>query len=299
MMMCPPQPVCGSQGVTTGSSIGTVLGDLGWLFGAVGTAGTLIGFLGKTAIFTLWGISAATVIWLAAIAGALITFAVVFDFYRLRCLSHPDTRRSCSSGVVEQLVPAFNGTTSQLFPFTAQHDRVDVVVKCVYWPLVVNNAAFVHCNSDPDSSPILRGYFHNAQVCAAGLGSTVGAGVGIVAGILLGCLAGIAIGCATVILCIFAILLALIVAAVTVLVAALIGGQIGMAAAGSSAPTASGNAIQSGDYITTKGGLLTSGDDDGARVYWFVDPATLHGHSALPSPHDHTDPDMNLIPDAC
>jgi hypothetical protein len=301
MMMCPQQPTCGSQGVATQSSVSGVLGDLASILTVLGVIGTLAGLAAKGTIITILGIAAPAAVWIGAVVGALLAFATVFDFYRLRCLSHPDTLRACTAGVVQQLVPAFNSASEDIFPFTAQHDRVDVVVKCIYWPLVQVNAAFVECNSDPDTSPILRGYYHNAAVCAAGLGSTIGAGVGVVGGILLGVVAGAAIGCATIILCLFALLIALIVAAVTVIVAAIIGGDIGRAAAGGSpSPTADdGNTIHSGDYVTTQGGLLTSGDDDGARIYWFADQTTLHGHSTFSSPFDHTDPDANLTMDGC
>jgi len=301
MMMCPTQPVCGSQGTSTGSSVSSVLGAVGGTITVLGGIGSIIGVLAKTGVIVILGVSAAAAIWIGAVIGAVLAFATVFTFYYLRCLSKPDTLAACSAGVVEQLIPAFSSASEDVFPFTAQHDRVDVVVKCIYWPLVQINAAFVECNSDPDGSPILRGYYHNAKVCGAGLGSTIGAGVGVVAGILAGAAIGAAIGCATIILCLFALLIALIVAAVTVIVAAIIGGQIGKAAA--SAPPSpvadDGNTIHSGDYVTTQGGLLTSGDDDGSRIYWFVEHTTLHGHSTFSSPFDHTDPDANLLMDAC
>jgi hypothetical protein len=249
---------------------------------------------------TILGVTAPAAVWLAAVAGALITFAVVVDFYRVRCLSNPDTLAACSAGVIETLVPAFNSATDELFPFTAMHDRVDVVIKCIYWPLSVVAAGFVQCNIDPLSSPILRGYYKSSKVCDAGLGSTIGGVAGVVGGIIAGAAIAAAIGCATIILCIFACLIALIVAAVAVLVGALIGGQIGKAAAGDSSPTSSdGSALMQGNYVTTQGGLLTSGDDQGARVYWFVETTTLHGVSAVSSPFSHTDPDVNLVPDAC
>lgn len=299
-MSCGAPPVCGPQGVTLGSSISTVPSDIGTLLSIVGTVGTIIGVVEKTGMVTILWFSAPAAVWIGAVAGALITFAVVFDFYRLRCLTNPDTLRACTSGVINNMVPAFNSATDELFPFTAMHNRADVVVRCIYWSLVVTNAAFVQCNTDPDTSPILRSYYKTDEVCDAGLGSTIGAGVGVVGGIIAGAVVGAAIGCATVILCIFAILVALLVAAAAVLVGALAGGQIGKAAAGSSTPTAdTGDTLAAGDYVTTQGGLLTSGDDDGARVYWFADDTTLHGVSTGSVPFSHTDPDTNLTMDAC
>jgi hypothetical protein len=304
-MTCPRQPTCGSQGTSSGPSTSTVLGDIGWLLGLVGTVNTVVGLFEKTKIFAALGLSAPAVVWIAAVGGALITLAIVIDFYRLRCGSTPRTLSACSAGVVETVVPSFSSTSEDLFPFTAMHNRVDVVVKCVYWFLVENNAAMVFCNTDPQTSPILRGYYKSDQVCGAGKGAIAGAVVGAAVGIFLGVLAGgaiasIACGPFAWLCLILAVLVALIVAAVCVLIGALVGGQIGKAVAGSDPATADGGGIISmSDYVTSKGGLVTSGDDEGARVYWFVTGTTQHGRSTLASPFSHTDPDVNLTMDAC
>lgn len=273
-MPCGRQPTCGPQGVTVSPTLSTVPGDIAWLLGLVGTASTIVGLFKLKEIITIFGISAAAVVWIAAVAGALITLAVVIDFYRLRCGSHPRTLSACSSGVLEAIIPAFNSTTDEIFPFTAMHDRIDVVVKCMYWFLVENNAAFVECNNDPDMSPILRCYYHNDKVCGAGVGAIVGAVVGAVGGIFLAVLAGgaiasIACGPFAWLCLILAVIVALIVAAACVLIGALAGGQIGKAASSAGPPAADdGNTLSVMDYVTTAGGLLTSGDDDGARIYW-------------------------------
>ncbi len=309
-MTCPiPAPTCGAQGISGPSStISSVLSTILNIGSTAGTLATIISFILLTVkhtvvapgLISILGITAPLAVWLAAVVGALVTWGTVFGFYYERCLGNPDTEAACSAGVIEDTVPAFNSSTDELFPFTAQHNRVDVVVKCMYWSLITNNAAWVWCNDDPDTSPMARCYYKTSDVCGAGLGATIGGGVGVVGGILLGALAGAAIGCATVILCIFAILAALLIAAAAVLVAALAGGQIGKAVAGSSSPTSSaGNTLMVGDYISTCGGLLTSGDDNGSRVYWFVNTTIQHGSSSGSTPFDHTDPDMNLNPDAC
>jgi hypothetical protein len=303
---CPTPLTCGSQGVSNGPTLSTIISDILAAGGAIGTLVSAIKVVLASVVklggtFSLLGLTAPYAVWFGAVVGALVTYATVVLFYAERCLDNPATLKSCSAGVIQAVIPAFNSATDELFPFTAMHDRVDVVVKCEYWPLVVTNSLFVECNVDPDTSPMIRCYYKTSAVCAAGLGSTIGGGVGVVGGILLGVLAGAAIGCATVILCIFALLAALIIAAVTVLVAALVGGLIGQAAAGGSNPaTASdGTVLTVGDYVSTCGGVLTSGDDDGSRVYWFVNTTILHGKSSGSAPFDHSDPDCNLIPDAC
>ncbi|MGA2418826.1 MAG: hypothetical protein ABSG69_01980 [Candidatus Acidiferrum sp.] len=274
----------------------------------MGTVASIYGYLTLTvnhaviapAPVTIFATTAPLLVWVAALAGALIALGTVFGFYYERCLSKPDTEAACSAGVVEDTVPAFNSTTDTLFPFTAQHNRVDVVVKCTYWSLLTTNAAWVWCNTDPDKSPMIRCYYKTSAVCDAGLGATIGGAAGAFLGTLIAATVGAAIGCATVILCIFAILVALLIAAAAVLVASFAGGQIGRQLAGSSSPTtAAGNTVMVGDYITTCGGSLTSGDDNGSRVYWFVDTTIQHGSSSASAPFDHTDPDTHLNPDAC
>ena len=313
-MTCPRQPTCGPQGVTTGPSTSTVLGDILKILGVIGPITAIVGLLAEKAVWTLTIltinkstliISAPMVVWLAAIAGAVITFLVVADFYRLRCHNNPDTLSACSSGVVERVVPSFGSATDELFPFTAMHDRVDVVIKCIYWFLAENGAALVICNTDVNTSPILRGYYKSDKVCGAGLGAVIGAAIGAAVGVFLGVLAAGAIASALcgplVGLCLLlAALIALIVAAVCVLVAAFAGGQIGKVAAGEDPATADdGSVIAQSDYVTTKGGLLTSGDDEGARVYWFVTSTTQHGRSTMTAPFTHLDPDAVLMTDAC
>jgi hypothetical protein len=249
--------------------------------------------------FTFGVVTAPMIVWLAAVAGALLTFGAVLLFYLDRCGSH-DTAQGCSAGVVQGAVPSFNSTSDDLFPFTAMPDRLDVVVKCDYWGIVSSNAAWIWCNNDTDSSPMTRCYYKTEQVCEAGLGATIGAGVGALAGILVGAAVGAAIGCATIVFCILAILVALLVAAAVVLFGAFMGGQIGKANAAPGSITATdGNVVLIGDYVTTCGGLLTSGNDNGARVYWFVDKTVQHAPSMAPQPYSHTDPDANLNPDAC
>ncbi len=295
------KPACGPQGKPTDDVLTFILAVLGAIGGIIGA----IKAVTSTTIVTILGISAPAGVWLAAVAAALVTELVVFGFYYKRCLEKPEGLAACSAGVVNGIEESFNSASDELFPFTAMHDRVDVVIKSMYWFLAQNGAFFIKCAGDALGSPMILSFYESDEVCGAGLGATIGGGVGVIGGILLGVLAGAAIGCATIILCLLALLIAAIIAAVVVIVGAFIGGQIGKAAAGDSTPSASdtGNAVQVGNYITTKGNLITSGDVDGARVYWFVTNTTLHGRSTGTPEFSFTDPDTNLTPpgagDAC
>jgi hypothetical protein len=298
------KPICGAQGDATDDVLTVILA----IWGIVGTIGSVVGILSdaaKAGVLTILGVSAPGLAWLAAAAAALATVITIFAFYWNRCLDKPDGLQACSAGVVNEIVPSFDSAADELFPFTAMHDRVDVVVKSQYWPLVQQLALFVKCAGDPDRSPIIQGLYESDDVCAAGLGATIGGVAGAVGGILLGALVAGAIGCAGsgifYVLCLIVVMLiAAIIAAVVALVGAFIGGQIGKAAAGDTEPTAdSGNVIQVGDYVTTKGNLITSGDFDGARIYWFVEATTVHGRSTGSPQFSFRDPDTNLALDAC
>jgi uncharacterized membrane protein len=299
----PIKPTCGSQGDSTDDLIKVILA----IWGVVGTIGSVAGFLaGATSVITILGISALALIWLSAAGAALATVITVFAFYWDRCLQDPDGLAACSAGVINDIVASFSTTSEQIFWFTAQHPRVDVVVKSEYWDLVQELALFVKCADDPDHSPIIEGFYHSDQVCAVELGSAIGAVVGGVVGIIAGVAIAAAIGCAGsgpfYILClIVAILVAAIVAAIITYIGAGVGGGIAGGIAGTDEPPSddSGNVLGVGDYVSTFGNLITYGGEDGARVYWFVDRTVLHGRSAGSPQFSYKDPDANLLEPAC
>lgn len=299
------KPPCGSLGEKSSDILAVLLVILGAAGTALGIAAKFVpafqaALAGTASPFTILGVSAVPVVWMTAAAAAGVTLVVIASFYYNRCLSNPDGPPGCSSGVVESATEAFDSVANDVFPFTANHNRLDVVVKSMYWALVQLNAFFIYCGSHPDAPPLFRCYYYTKSVCAAGLGSVIGGVAGAVGGILLGALAAAAIGCATIILCIFALLLGAIIAAAVVLAGAYIGGTAGRVLADDTDPTSSaGEAIELGHYVTTKGKLIVSGDDEGARVYWFVDDTSLHGKSTGSPPFSYTDPDMNLPVDAC
>jgi hypothetical protein len=302
---CPPQPVCGSQGDSTddvGKIILAILGIGGTVIGIITTAAK------ATALDTLpilgWTAPGIGAIGLGAAAGAAAVMVSAFAFWWDRCLSSPDGLQSCSAGVVQNVVESFNAPADYMFPFIAQHNFISVVVKCIYWPLVQQEAQYILCFRN--DSPAITCVYENPAVCAAAAGSFIGAVVGGVGGIVLGILAGAALGCTAsgpfYLLCLLiAAIVAAIVAAVCALAGAAIGGNIGHAIAGDEQPSSdNGDMIAIGDYVTTQGKTIISGDFDHARVYWFVEHTTLHGHTTDPGPFfSHTDPDNNLVPDAC
>jgi hypothetical protein len=299
---CPAQPACGSQGDSTDDVLTIILA-------IVGVGGTVIGIIstlvGGVAITVILGIAAANTIWLGGAAGAAAVIATTFGFWYSRCLSNPDGPQMCSAGVVTLINTSFGGAEDYVFPFVAQHDVVQVVVKCIYWPLVAQTASYIYCAA-PDNSPEFFCMYENKAVCPTEAGAFIGAVVGGVAGLILGVIVGAAIGCAATgpfyLFCLLiAALIACIIAAVCALIGAFAGGNIAHAIAGDSDPsTDAGDVIHSGDYITTKGKTIISGDFNHARIYRFVEHTTAHGHSTGAGPwFSHTDPDANLIPDAC
>lgn len=304
---CPAHPPTGSTGASTSSIITTILaigGGIGTVAGIVGTATNAVG----TSTLPILGITGAGVgaIGLSAVAAAAVVVVTAFSFWWDRCLHNPDGEATCSAGVIDSIVPAFSDGASAVFPFVAQHDLVSVVTQCQFWPMVEQNAAFVY--ADPtDNSPAIHCYFYNSAVCATEAGATIGAVVGGVAGIVLGIIAGAALGCVAAawfypFCLLLACLIAAIVAAVMALIGAEVGGNLAHAIAGFPNPTTDdGSQPSVGDYITTCGKTLIYGEDQGARVYWFVEHSALHGHSTAGAGQQwiHTDPDGNMPLDTC
>ena len=308
------KPLCG----------GTAGGDTRfWVF--VGIAGGAVGVIGglvtafdwivkpaEHIIFTAGPYAFTAAIVASAAAGALLTAGFVWAM-ALDRLSSRDGLKACYAGVVTNIVGAFSSASDYFFPYTAQHDRSDVVVKPSYWNLVtLPPSEWVWCNSDSLQSPMIRSYYYTSEIEGAAIGSMIGAGVGAVGGFVLGLLAGVAIGCAGgPLLCLLAMLVALIVAAVVVLIAAAAGGGIGAAAAGSSAPSgtpAGGGGSQdlgTGDYVSVNANLVVYPEDKNAVVAWWVENTTVHGRSVVgegaggTAPFSFTDPRDNLEPDAC
>lgn len=303
------KPLCGSAGQATGDTILSRI--IGWL-GLIGTVGGIISGVVQaveaTTIVTILGVSATAGMWLAGVAGAVVGLVIigasVFDR-----LSSREGLKACYAGVVTSITPSFNDFTSNIAPYTAQHDRVDVVVKPTYWDLV-EQGLHVYCDADSLQSPLVRGYYYSSEILGAGVGSIAGGIVGAVAGILIGAAAAAAIGCATIILCLLALLVAALIALVAVLVLAIAGGQIGRGVAGDSDPTGTtggGTAatIATGDYVSINGNMVLYPEDHNAIVAWWVEHTTVHGRSASgegsggSSPFPFTDPRDNLEPDAC
>jgi hypothetical protein len=138
-------------------------------------------------------------------------------------------------------------------------------------------------------------------VCGAGVGGVVGGAIGAVAGILIAAAAALAIGCATWILCILALVVAVILAVAAVIVGAVLGSQVGRAAsAPTGLPIAPEPVASVGDFITTIGDLIISGELQGAAVYFFVNNWIPHGKLPGSPPFSFNDvDDPNLPPDAC
>ena len=289
-----PRPSCGINIPSgTSSTVTIVVGTVGTIFSIAGSAGAVWeGVAAGSTTFPLL---------VAAVAGIAV-FATVVYFAVDRCNQSPKGEKGCVAGVIETITPAFTGSTvDNGFPFASQHDRVDVVVKKDYWDLIDAQSDFVFC-SQADQSPMVPCFYYNPAVCNAGIGGSIGAGVGVVGGLLIAAVVVAAIGCATWILCLVALIVAVLIVVAAAIIGAVTGGQIGRAATSQPGPTSSGSepqALQIGDYVTEQGSLVKYGDLDNALAFYFVQTTTLHGRSFnLPS-YSHTDPDQNLVPDAC
>jgi hypothetical protein len=282
------------------SKIGSVIGIISAIAGAVGgvikATDTVVGIatsLGAAGSGTIAGLA-------AGIAVIIIVGIYAFD----RCVG-TDGLQECVAGVVNEIVQDFSSALEEIFPFTAMHDRIDVVVKARYWDVVEDGNAKVLCTDEapPRRSEILRCYYFTERVCNAAKGAQIGAGVGAAAGVVAAAAVGAAIGCATVILCIVALIVAALVAAAAALVGALIGGQIAKAVSDGDSPTAAdGTEISVGDLITVNGNMVRREEDEGANVIWWVSTSSLSGRmpdSVASNPFSYCDVDDVFTMDSC
>jgi hypothetical protein len=260
--------------------IGTILGVLKAL-GAISVSGGVIS-IGGTAIATGFFAGAAV-----GFVVAVTTFVVVLNSARDRC-NPSDATSECVAGVVVAMEASFSSTLDEFAPWQAMHDRVDLIVKSFFWPVVESGEAFVFCTDEPwpRRSEIMRIYFFDRQVCDAAQGATVGAAVGMVAGIIAAA-AIAAVMCITVVLCIIGLLLAAAVAAAAVLGGAAIGGQIGKAGSQEQDPTADGQTLGVGHLVTARGPMERREYDDGANVIYWAESAQFHGVSMSPQPFSY------------
>ncbi|MEA3041266.1 MAG: hypothetical protein QOC65_755 [Sphingomonadales bacterium] len=250
-------------------------------------------WLGLTATAPLVGAAVAAVV--AAVLVSLIAFSVDD-----RC-RHGSGSRECAAGVVVEIVPSFSSTLDDLLPFTAMHDRVDLVTTSRFWNAIESSTAYVFCTDAEEQdgrSEILRCYFFEQRVCDVARGSLVGGIVGGVAGIALAALWMAAAGCALVITCLLALLLAALIAAAAVLAGALAGGSIARALGSNESPSSdNGATIALGQLFTVHGIMQRRAYDSGANVLYFVSSAIFHGVSRSPQPFSYCEIDEELPTD--
>jgi len=312
--MASVQPVCGPFPAAEGPALTRTWN---WVVGAIGVVSAIISaytFLTKGAetvqvlyeLATLGGVTLG--VGLAAIGGALLGAAIGLGIVLSKGLDRLKARpgrNRCYGGIVTGIATAFRSGEDWAFPYAAQHDRVDVVVKRVYWPLInAAPAVYAWCATDRHTSALIRSYFFSNRVKSAVQGSIAGAVVGAVGGAIAGYFAGVAVAAAIgsaacsaslwfYLLCLLlVIVVALVVALILTLITATAGGAIGAGATGSggtptAAPPSGGSAapvpIALGQYITLNAVLTIYGEDNDAWVGWWVDvttsPPVLHGVS--------------------
>ncbi|MEO1250868.1 MAG: hypothetical protein AAFW81_00810 [Pseudomonadota bacterium] len=274
--------------------ITVVLGIAGF-YGELKVAGETL-FIGSTAIGTgvvVGGIS--------GIISAAVVLYTVITFAADRC-NKVSGSRQCVAGVISHIENSFSSTLDDLLPFTAMHDRVDLIVKSDYWDIVESNQAFVFCTDDPipRRSEILRCYYYDRRVCEAANGAATGAAVAAVPAVLAAAAMGALIGCTTIIFCVLAIIVAALVAAAVVLAGAAIGGH---AAKGEDQNPMDddGSLILVGDLIAATGNMLRREHDNSANVFWWTEATTVHGSitDTAPRPFSYCEVNDELPLDGC
>ena len=304
-MACSTIPArCGPFSPTlVGSGVSVPLADflLALLFGS------LIGFFGALGIVELLGgasaIPGTAAAGTAAVAGGIaaviayiVLMVIIFVIVDDRCIENQGVQVCVSGGVLRVVGNSSPSLGESFFPFTMMHDRVDLVIQSRSWEETERNEAFVFCTSDPAprTSEILRCYYFDPQICAAGVGALVGGGVAGLGGIVAGVAVAAAIGCATIIFCLLAILAAILIVVVAVLIGAVIGSNIGRASAEDRSPAAT---IFPGDYVGVTGPIRKRGFDGDANVMWWTDRTDMAGRTLFDVASTHCD--INDLDPAC
>ena len=281
------------------TELGSIIGIISLIIGIISNIGKV-----KAFIISLGAFSAGALAGIIVAAGLL----TLMTLYLFDTCDSVDGLKECVAGVVHEVVGDFSTTTEQLLPFTAMHDRVDVIVKSKYWNVVEDANAFVFCTGEavPRRSEIIRCYFYTNRVCNAIQGAIIGGYVGAIGGIIAGAFAAAAIGCVATafLLCLLALLVAALIVAAAVLVGSFIGGQIGKAASDDDVPTDDeGDVISIGELITIiDGNMVRRERDSGANVFWWVNESAVSGDapSSIPSnPYSYCEIDEVFPDDAC
>lgn len=212
----------------------------------------------------------------------------------------------CIAGVVYEIVEGFSDWVEEIFPFTAMHDRIDLVVKSKFWATVEDSAEKVYCTGEyPYRSVIMRCYYYDRRVCNAVKGALLGAGVSFLPAVVVGAAIAAAL-CTSGILCLLGIVLAALAAIIIVLAGAATGGQIGKGnEISDDSPLAEdtegkSEEISVGDYLTVRGNMVPRSFDGNANVIWWVSHTNLHGKAGadLRRPFSYCEIDGEFV-DSC
>jgi hypothetical protein len=218
---------------------------------------------------------------LAGPAVALVAFTYLYKL----CIENTDGPKECVAGIVNSVNPnVLNDVTEVLFPFTQMHPSFDIVVKCNKWHLLETNAGYILSSAEgsEESSrgdPVMRAYVHSSRVCLTATGAFIGATVGGLAGAA--AFGSIMAACPFVLpLCLLA---AIFVGVFLALAGAFLGGHAMNTIAyrfvePSTEVLADEELVGVGDYVTVEGKAISSGFDNGAIVFWFVDQVGIWGH---------------------
>lgn len=302
------KPLCGKQALPVDDALTTILTFFGFvssvLGGIVGVLELGQDVFDKGVIFGLAGANPFVIV---ASFGVSLIIGIIVVFGFLRC-NKRDGLNGCAAGVVNHIRESFSSALEWIFPFTAMHDEVEVTVKRHYWNLVQQNSAFIYCAGDRGGSPVLKCFYHSKEVCNAIIGAIAGAVVaGFGAMVLTAFLSPLLFaGCVAAFICALIIALVFLAAALITLIGATIGGLIAKASGEESQPTADGQAILVGHYITVSGTLVRHMEFEEAVVMWFVENSMLHGGPSKQGegsgggpPYPESDPFQNLPEDGC
>lgn len=215
--------------------------------------------------------------WQCARTGSLPIFGPIFGD---RGKPIPDI---CVAGIIDNVFE--EAGSDQWDDFFEEHPHFELVLKCIYWQRMSENATVIYTNESKRTqyveaqSPVTLCYIYSEGVCSRAQAALVGAVPGAIVGGVLGMAANAAVlaGFFCALLGPFCLLVGLLVAAVLTVVGAVLGAAVGRAFATINSqrepPTIKGQTgnwtLRQGNIVKVVGDVLL--DNNGAKIFFFVD----------------------------
>jgi hypothetical protein len=250
-------------------------------------------------------------------AGTVVAAFIWFLWYQ-KCQDNTRGDYPCFAGIVDSLTPPATSVTTidpttdiarfmeqntDIFPFMKEHPCFNLVVRCIYWPIISDNTGYIWYNGKDE--PYITCYIKDPRLCQKMMGAAIGATIGGIGGAA----AGFYADAAALAICgasIFCAIFAILVGAIVAIVCACVGAKIGFEASEpgrveSGEPTSSETAqrtMRVGDYVAVKGNMVRLSWLHNANALYFTEEWCWYGHENTLAPYTHETANAFFEPDS-